>query len=130
GAMAEFIAVPVAKLLAVPGLSLSELALVEPLTIGFHAVARGRVTSDDAVAVIGCGAIGLGVIAGAAERGARVIAIDVDDAKLALAAHCGAADVINLSQVDLHATLQTLTDSQGPNVNVEAVGSPATFRLA
>ncbi|WP_428305183.1 zinc-binding alcohol dehydrogenase family protein [Lacipirellula sp.] len=130
GAMAEFIAVPVAKLLTVPGLSLCELALVEPLTIGFHAVARGRVTSDDVVAVIGCGAIGLGVIAGAAGRGARVIAVDVDDAKLALAVHCGATDVVNSSQLDLHATLQALTGSHGPSVIIEAVGSPATFRLA
>ncbi len=42
----------------------------------------------------------------------------------------GATDAINSSQVDLHATLQSLTDSHGPNIIVEAVGSPATFRLA
>jgi len=130
GAMTELIAVPVAKLIASERLSVAELALVEPLTIGFHAAARGRVTSADTVAVIGCGAIGLGVIAGAAFRGARVIAVDVDDQKLALARRCGAAEAINSAASDLHASLQSLTGGHGPDVIVEAVGSPATFRLA
>ena len=85
GAMAEYLVAPAEKLLAAPKLSMAELALVEPLTIGFHAVDRGRVTADDTVAVLGCGAIGLGAIAGAAARGARVIAVDIDDAKLGLA---------------------------------------------
>ncbi|MBA4104675.1 MAG: sorbitol dehydrogenase [Pirellula sp.] len=130
GAMTELIAVPIAKLIASERLSLPELALVEPLTIGFHAAARGRVTSADTVAVIGCGAIGLGVIAGAAFRGARVIAIDVDDQKLALARQCGAAETINSATHELHERLQSFTAGHGPHVVVEAVGSPATFRLA
>ena len=130
GAMTELIAVPVTKLITSKQLSLPELALVEPLTIGFHAAARGRVTAEDTVAVIGCGAIGLGVIAGAAFRGARVIAIDVDVQKLALARKCGAAETINSASHDLHERLQSLTDGHGPNVIVEAVGTPATFRLA
>lgn len=130
GAMTEFIAVPASKLIASAQLTLQELALVEPLTIGFHAAARGRVTSADTVAVIGCGAIGLGVIAGATFHGARVIAVDVDDQKLALARRCGAAEAINSAADDLHAALQSLTEGHGPDVIVEAVGSPATFRLA
>ena len=65
GAMTEYISVPRERVY-VAQLSLKELCLVEPLTVGFHAVARGRVDSEDAVAVFGCGAIGLGAIAGAA----------------------------------------------------------------
>jgi L-galactonate 5-dehydrogenase len=130
GAMAELIAVPASKLIASNSLSAKELALVEPITIGFHAAGRGRVTAHDTVAVLGCGAIGLGVIAGCVFHGARVIAIDLDDKKLALAAKCGARHVINSSVADVHEELQALTDGQGPHVIIEAVGLPATFRLA
>lgn len=130
GAMAEYFVAPHDKLLTSSKLSLRELALVEPLTVGFHAVARGRVASDDTVAVFGCGAIGLGAIAGAAVRGARVIAIDVDDNKLDLARQCGATIGINSSQELLHEKLQELTEGHGPEVIVEAVGLPQTFRSA
>ena len=128
GAMVEYFVAPHDKLLKSSKLSLRELALVEPLTVGFHSVARGRVGPDDTVAVFGCGAIGLGVIAGAAFRGARVIAIDVDDNKLELAQRCGATIGINSVKGSLHAQLQELTDGHGPEVIVEAVGLPQTFR--
>ncbi|HEX2101210.1 MAG TPA: alcohol dehydrogenase catalytic domain-containing protein, partial [Candidatus Synoicihabitans sp.] len=75
GAMTQWIAAPAAKLVTVPGLTPRELSLVEPLTVGFHAIARGEVQASDVVAVFGCGLIGLGAIAGAAERGATVVAI-------------------------------------------------------
>ncbi len=64
GAMTEFLRVPEGKLYPA-GLSLKELCIVEPLTVGVHAVARGRVTARDVVAVFGCGGVGLGAIAGA-----------------------------------------------------------------
>jgi 2-desacetyl-2-hydroxyethyl bacteriochlorophyllide A dehydrogenase len=128
GALTEYIVVPHEKLFTSEQLSLSELALVEPLTVGFHAVARGQVTSSDVVAVFGCGAIGLGVIAGAYARGARVIAIDIDDDKLALAKRCGACEVIHSANENLNDRLSGLTDGNGPHIMIEAVGLPATFR--
>lgn len=128
GGLTELLVVPAAKLLTSPQLSLQEMALVEPLTVGFHAVARGRVTEKDTVAVFGCGAIGLGVIAGAAARGARVLAIDVDDDKLALGQACGAGIGINSKARNLHDELQQLTNGDGPDVMIEAVGLPQTFR--
>jgi threonine dehydrogenase-like Zn-dependent dehydrogenase len=130
GALAEWIAVPAAKLIASERLSLTEFALVEPLTIGFHAASRGRVAADESVAAIGCGAIGLGVIAGARFRGGRPIAIDVDDAKLDLARACGAAETINSQRESLHDRLLELTGGLGPRVVVEAVGLPTTYRTA
>lgn len=83
GALTEFIAVPWEKIVPADGLPRRELALVEPLSVGFHAVDRGRVTASDTVVVIGCGAVGLGAVAGAWARGARTIAVDVDDASSA-----------------------------------------------
>src|SRR5579863_10669023 len=94
GALTEFIAAPAEKLFRAD-LSLKELSLVEPLTVGFHSTARGRVTADDTVAVFGCGGVGLGAVSASAFRGARTIAIDVDDRKLAIARRAGATDTIH-----------------------------------
>jgi 2-desacetyl-2-hydroxyethyl bacteriochlorophyllide A dehydrogenase len=131
GAFTEFIVLPWEKLVRSEKLSLAEHALVEPLSVGFHAVERGRVTSADTVLVFGCGMIGLGAISGAALlRQARVIAVDVDDAKLALARKAGAVETINSKTENLHEKLQALTNGDGPDVVIEAVGLPATFRAA
>src|SRR4051794_10163181 len=62
GALTELVVVPWEKVLPAEGLSARELALVEPLSVGFHAVDRGRVQASDTVLVIGCGAVGLGAI--------------------------------------------------------------------
>jgi len=129
GALTEFIVMPREKLYPAK-LMLKELCLVEPLTVGFHAVARGRVTESDTVAIFGCGGVGLGVVAGASARGARTICIDVDDEKLELARAAGGAYTINNTKEPLHSRLQDLTEGRGPDVVVEAIGSPATFRLA
>ncbi len=129
GALTELIAVPAAKLYRA-NLTLKELCLVEPLTVGFHAVRRGRVIADDTVAVFGCGGVGLGVVAGAAFRAARVIGVDVDDDKLETARRAGAVEAINSKTSDVHARLMELTNGRGPDVVVEAIGLPATYRAA
>jgi threonine dehydrogenase-like Zn-dependent dehydrogenase len=129
GALAEYIAIPAGKLYTA-NLNLKELCLVEPLTVGFHAVARGRVTSEDIVAIFGCGGVGLGAVAAAGFRRARTIAIDVDDAKLAIALKSGATDTINTTRELLHEKLQELTGGRGPDVVIEAIGLPQTFRAA
>ncbi len=131
GAMTDLIAVPWQKIIHSPKLTAQEYALVEPLSVGFHAVARGRVTANDTVAVFGAGMIGLGAIAGAAlQQKARVIAIDLDDQKLALAKKAGAAEVINSKTENLQDRLRDLTDGEGPTVVIEAVGAPETFVAA
>lgn len=130
GAMQEYIAVHWRKVVKAGGLSDMELALVEPLTVGFHAVERGRVTAAELVMVLGCGMIGMGAIAGALQRGASVIAVDVDDHKLELAGEVGAQHVINTRNKDLHSSLEEITDGNGPDVVVEAAGNPLTYRSA
>lgn len=129
GALTEWLAVPEDKVY--PSLlSSRELCLVEPLTVGFHAVARARVTAADVVAVFGCGGIGLGAIAASAFRGARTIAIDLDPAKLATARAAGAADLIDSSREDFRARLRECTEAAGPDVIIEAIGLPETYRAA
>jgi 2-desacetyl-2-hydroxyethyl bacteriochlorophyllide A dehydrogenase len=129
GALTEFIVMPQEKLYPAK-LSLKELCLVEPLTVGFHAVARGRVTTNDTVAILGCGGVGLGAVAASSARGARTICIDVDDEKLNLAQAAGGAHAINSLREPLHDRLLEMTEGHGPDVVIEAVGSPATYRAA
>jgi len=129
GALAEYIAVPREKLYPAR-LTPKELCLVEPLTVGFHAVARGSVWAEDTVAIFGCGGVGLGAVAAASLRGARTICVDVDDKKLELAQMTGGGQIINSAREPLSQRLLELTDGRGPDVVIEAVGTPGTFRAA
>lgn len=130
GAMSEYIVVPWQKVIPADGVSPRDAALIEPMSVGFHAVDRAQVTDLDVVMVIGCGMIGVGAIVRAALRGATVIAADIDDEKLALARELGAKHVVNTMSEDVHARLQELTEGHGPNVVIEAVGSPVTYVMA
>jgi len=129
GALTEYLVVPPERLYPAK-LSFQELCLVEPLTVGFHAVARGQVTAEDIVAILGCGGVGLGAIAAASLRDAETICIDIDDEKLELARLTGGAHVIHGLRESLHERLLELTDGHGPDVVIEAVGRPETFRAA
>ena len=130
GAMCEYIAVPWEKVIPAPGISTRDCALIEPMSVGFHAVDRGNVTDIDTVMVIGCGMIGIGAIVRASMRGATVIAVDLDNEKLALAKQLGATHTINSATDNVHETLCRLTDGHGPDAVIEAVGSPATYVMA
>jgi threonine dehydrogenase-like Zn-dependent dehydrogenase len=128
--LTEYITAPWTKLVPAPKLSLRELCLVEPLTVGFHAARRGEVGPGDIVAVIGAGTVGLGAIASSAHRGARVIAADIDEGKLALARKAGACETVNGNDEPLVEALVRRTGGDGPDVVIEAVGTPETFRAA
>ena len=130
GAMREFIALPWEKVIPAGGLDPRTCALIEPMSVGFHAVNRAQVTDIDTVVVIGCGMVGMGAIVRSALRGATVIAADIDDEKLALAKEMGATYVLNTKTEDVHARLQEMTAGFGPDVIIEAVGSPVTYNMA
>ena len=129
GAMREFIALPWEKIIPAEGLDPRTCALIEPMSVGFHAVNRAQVTDIDTVVVIGCGMVGLGAIVRSALRGATVIAADIDDEKLALAKELGATYTVNTKTEDAHAKLQELTAGFGPDVIIEAVGSAPTYQI-
>ena len=130
GAMREFIVLPWEKVIPAGQLSTRTCALIEPMSVGFHAVNRAQVTDIDVVVVIGCGMVGMGAIVRSALRGATVIAADIDDEKLALAKEMGAAYTVNTKTEDVHARLQEMTGGFGPDVIIEAVGSPVTYQMA
>ncbi|ABW14426.1 Alcohol dehydrogenase zinc-binding domain protein [Parafrankia sp. EAN1pec] len=95
------------------------------------AVNTGRVTRGETVAVFGCGGVGDAAIAGASVAGARrIIAVDVDDRKLEWARGFGATHVVNSRNEDPVEAVRALTDGNGADVVIEAVGRPETYRQA
>lgn len=130
GAMCEYISVPWQKVIVDEKIDSKGFALVEPMSVGFHAVSRAEVTDIDSVLVIGCGMIGIGAIIRASLRGARVIAMDIDNNKLHLAKRLGALYTINSKTENVHLRLREITNNDGPDVVIEAVGSPITYQTA
>lgn len=127
GALTEQIVVPWDRVVTSTVSDLNHLALIEPMAVGFHAVKRGAVAKGEIVAVFGCGAIGLGVIAGCVRMGAEIIAVDIDEAKLAVAQAVGAKHVIHSGKEDAVARITALTNGNGVHVAIEAVGLAQTF---
>src|SRR5574344_62655 len=130
GVMCEYAVVPWEKIIPADGLSSRVCALIEPMSVGFHAVARAQVVDNEYVIVIGCGMVGMGAVIRASQRGATVIAVDLDDKKLQLAKYIGASYVINSKTENVHARLEEITEGYGADVVIEAVGSPATYVMA
>jgi threonine dehydrogenase-like Zn-dependent dehydrogenase len=130
GALTKIIRVPYSKVFTNDKLTLEELVLVEPLSVGYHGANRGDVHETDTVLLIGCGTIGIGALCAAVRKGAHVIAMDIDDRKLEIAKKFGAAHLVNSSKEDAISRIMELTGNEGVHVVIEAAGSPATFVLA
>ncbi len=95
------------------------------------AINTGGVGRGDSVAVFGCGGVGDAAIAGAKLAGATtIVAVDIDDRKLAWARDFGATHTVNSSRADPVAEIQAVTGGNGVDVAIEAVGRPETYRQA
>ena len=95
------------------------------------AINTGNVGRGKSVAVIGCGGVGSAAIAGSALAGAsRIIAVDIDERKLATARKLGATDTVNSKETDPVEAIQALTDGNGADVVIDAVGRPETWKQA
>ena len=131
GALTEYICVPYNKLLTdLNHLDQKHVALIEPLSVGFHATYRGKIKEDDFVVVFGCGLIGMGAIISASQKGARVIAVDLDDEKLNTAKEFGAEFTVNAANKNSQDEIMLLTKGNGARVCIEAIGNPVTFQEA
>jgi D-arabinose 1-dehydrogenase-like Zn-dependent alcohol dehydrogenase len=111
-----------------------EIDFVEAASLGcryitaYHGVLdQGQLKADDSIVIYGCGGVGLSGVQIAAAAGARVIAVDLDDEKLALAKQVGAAHVINAKNTDPVAAVRELTHG-GADVAVDALGIATTCR--
>ncbi|GAA1248567.1 S-(hydroxymethyl)mycothiol dehydrogenase [Streptomyces javensis] len=95
------------------------------------AVNTGQVGRGDSVAVIGCGGVGAAAVAGSSLAGAaKIIAVDIDDRKLATARKLGATHTVNAKEVDPVEAIREMTGGFGADVVIEAVGRPETYRQA
>lgn len=132
GAFADYVVVPQHILYRLPDdLSFEKAALVEPVSIAFHAVNRTPLTLNDSAVVYGAGMIGLLVIQALRLAGCgQIIAVDVDDAKLALAKKLGADHGFNAGDPELAEHVRAITGGRGADHALECVGIAATISSA
>jgi threonine dehydrogenase-like Zn-dependent dehydrogenase len=128
GGLAEFVLSPAAVCRIVPyGLDDVSAAMAQPLAVALHAARRGRVGPGRSCVVIGAGGIGSFVLAAAAALGADpLIAVDIEDGRLATAAVLGATSTVNAGVRDAVAEVHARTGGTGAHVVIEASGAPAS----
>ena len=123
GGMTEYLCVPASAVVLSDGLSFNDMAIIECLAIGAHAVKRAQLTSKDTVLVQGAGPIGIGTAQFAKVAGAKVFISDIRKDKLL---HCKeeyALDGVVDASADVNAQLASLTDGQYPTVIIDCTGS-------
>jgi 2-desacetyl-2-hydroxyethyl bacteriochlorophyllide A dehydrogenase len=124
GGMAEYLSVPAYSLLHGEGLSYDELALVEPLAIGAHGVRRAGVMPGEFVLVIGAGPIGLGIMELARIAGGKVIAMDINKARLSFCRDkLKVPHAIDALSGNVTEQLKEITKGDMPTVVIDATGS-------
>lgn len=131
GGMREYLKLPAQYLHTSDTLSYDQLALVEPLGIGCHAVNRARVTADDYVLVVGAGPIGLAAVQFATATGAKTVVMDVNTDRLRFAASLmDIAGTVMAGQEDTLEQLQAQFDGDLPTVVLDATGNKHSMAKA
>jgi len=132
GAFAEYVAVPSRIVYKLPdGLPFERAALLEAVSVAVHAVSRRVPAPDDTAVIVGSGMIGVLILQVLRAKGiARVLAVDVDPRKRALAIRIGAAHALDPAERDVPATVRELTGGRGAGVSFEVVGHSDTLSTA
>lgn len=132
GCFAEYVSVPARICCQLPdGLPFEHAALIEAVSVAVHAANRTPVALGDTAIVVGSGMIGLLVIQAIKQKGCgKVIATDLNDERLKLAAKLGADVTINVSEEDAVARVKELTQGRGADVALEVVGATPTIKSA
>lgn len=132
GAFAEYVVVPERVLYRLPdGLSFEKAAFTEPAAVALHAVRRAAPEPGSTAVVVGAGMIGLLIVQALREAGCGpIIAVDLDEYRLALAGQFGATKTVDARTGDAVTALHEATDSRGADVVLEAVGHTDAVRTA
>jgi len=130
GGMRELITVPADKLHKSDTLSLDELALVEPLSVGAHAVARAQVEAGEFALVVGAGPIGLSVIQFAQLAGAKVLALDINEERLSFARERFPVEAAIAAGEEAAERVKEATGGDMPTLVFDATGSPRSMNTA
>lgn len=130
GAFSEYITMPLERIYDGRGLSPKTLALIEPFCISYHGVQQAAIQPGETVLVMGAGTIGVLAAAAAKAKGARVYIADVAEAKLAYAREHFGLDgtVLNDTAEHFASQVEKITQGDGFDVTIEAVGLPSTFQ--
>ena len=126
GCYEEYIAYPENMCFRLPEqVTTKEGALIEPLSVGFHAANQGEVGPGDCVVILGAGCIGLSTMLCCKARGAgKIIVADLVDARLSHARRLGATHVINSREMDVAEAVRKITGGKGADQGVETAGAP------
>lgn len=128
GAFREYFSMPVERIYDGKGVSPMQLSLIEPFCISYHAVKRTNVQPGERVLVVGAGTIGHLAALAAKMVGAEVYISDVSQTKLDMAKDIGiAGTILNSSEEAFKAQVDEITQGDGFDVCIEAVGLPSTF---
>ncbi len=131
GGMTEYLSVPSSSLLHSEGLSFDELALIEPLAIGAHAVRRAAISTNEFVLVMGAGPIGLGTMEFSRIAGANVIAMDINADRLNFCKEkLQIKHIINAALPDVAEQLKIITNGDMPTVVIDATGNLGAINKA
>lgn len=129
GGMREFITVPARYLHKSEILSYDQLALIEPLSIGYHAVSRAAIEEEDKVLVIGTGPIGLATLQFAQLKSKQVVAMDINDERLEFCRqNLGLSGIVNASDTNLLERIREAFDGDLPTVVMDATGNPESMK--
>jgi 2-desacetyl-2-hydroxyethyl bacteriochlorophyllide A dehydrogenase len=124
GGMVEYLSVPSYSLVKGDGLSYDDLALVEPLSIGAHAVQRAGIRAGEFVLVIGAGPIGMGIMEFARIKGAHVIAMDTNENRLLFCRnYLNIKHTVNASSPHAEDQIKSVTNGDWPEVVIDATGN-------
>ncbi|GKU83560.1 NAD(P)-dependent alcohol dehydrogenase [Niallia sp. NCCP-28] len=106
-------------------MSYETAALVEPFSVGVHAISRGELKAGETVIILGMGPIGLVTAAAAKAAGAKmIIGVDLETSRLEVAKSMGATHIINLREEDLEEKVKEYTNGIGADLAIETAGSP------
>lgn len=132
GAFAEFLAVPERIVYALPDtITFEQAAMIEAVSVAVHAAALTPLKLGDTAVVVGAGMIGLLAIQTLRLAGcSRIIAVDVNESRLKLAAEYGADLCLNAAESDVPGEVRTYTSGRGADAGMEVVGTSETVRSA
>lgn len=130
GAFSEYITMPIERIYDGKGLDAKTLTIIEPFCISWHGVERANVEEGETVLVIGSGTIGVFAAISAKIRGAKVYIADIDKEKLEYAKSNFDLDgiIVNSSLEEFNRQVNRITNNNGFDITIEAVGLPNTFQ--
>ena len=129
GGFAEYITMPIERIIDGKGLTPKTLTLIEPFCISFHGVKRASVNANDKVLIVGAGTIGVLAAIAAKSFGAEVYISDISEKKLEFAKNFGVeGTILNDTPENFEKSVAEITDGNGFDVTIEAVGLPSTFQ--